>query len=290
MRETHERVVEGPSGGTFCRSMLSAQADARDLIVISGGPGLSWDYLANLDALAEHGFNIHYYDQIGTGRSECRLADGRAPRLSDMLAQLEIVVRSLVADRKYALFAHSAGSAIAIEHAVLAADRVHRLVLASGSASGRDMIGSIQRCVSSLPPELQGAIREGDIASARYRSASEVFFGRFVCRVAPPPPEMMRSLERLAHNSLAYRALWGKDTFHATGELVQWDATARLRRILVPTLVCRGAFDEVDEACVEVLAKNIPGARHHVFERSSHTAHLEEAEEFIAVVHQFASG
>ena len=287
MISPQEGYLDGVAGRTFCRSILSGKARALDLIVISGGPGLSWDYLGSLDALAMHGYNVHYYDQVGAGRSECRLPSGKELTLSDLLTQLYEVISHLAQGRPYALLAHSSASAIAIEHALAKPALLYKLILSSGCASGRDMIESIQRCVSTLTPGAQWALNDGDITSADYQAASQMFFEQYVCRMTPTPSALLRSVEFLARNSLAYRALWGLDTFHPTGELARWDATDRLRHISVPTLVCRGAYDEADEACMAVISSNIPGAKRQIFEHSSHAAHLEEAEEFISAIRGF---
>jgi pimeloyl-ACP methyl ester carboxylesterase len=39
------------------------------LLTLHGGPGAAHDYLESLDAMAEHGRKVIYYDQLGCGHS-----------------------------------------------------------------------------------------------------------------------------------------------------------------------------------------------------------------------------
>jgi L-proline amide hydrolase len=61
----------------------------------------------------------------------------------------------------------------------------------------------------------------------------------------------------------------------------------RLDRVAVPTLVIAGELDEATPATWHPYVERIPGARSHVFEGASHCTHLEQPEEFRAVVAAF---
>src|SRR5262249_60316295 len=58
-----------------------------------------------------------------------------------------------------------------------------------------------------------------------------------------------------------YLTMWGPSEFGpVTGRLRDWDVTARLPEIQVPTLVTGGRSDEARPAPLAVLAKGVPGA------------------------------
>lgn len=63
------------------------------------------------------------------------------------------------------------------------------------------------------------------------------------------------------------------------------DYRPRLKDVRVPTLVCVGRYDpQAPVGCSEEIARGIPGARLVVFERSGHSPHGEEPEQFKAIV------
>jgi proline iminopeptidase len=79
----------------------------------------------------------------------------------------------------------------------------------------------------------------------------------------------------------------GPTEFDVIGLLSDWDRTADLHRITVPTLVTCGRYDEITPACSETIRDGIAGARMVVFEHSAHCAHLEEPELYAGVVEEF---
>ena len=63
----------------------------------------------------------------------------------------------------------------------------------------------------------------------------------------------------------------------------------RLARVTTPVLVCWGAHDRLAplEPCGRTWAKELPGARLHVFEQSGHVPHLEEPDAVAGAVIAF---
>ena len=79
----------------------------------------------------------------------------------------------------------------------------------------------------------------------------------------------------------------GPNEFTVTGNLKDWDRSDRVDEIKVPTLITVGRFDELTPACANTLHDGIAGSELVVFENSSHTAHLEQAEEYCAALADF---
>ena len=86
-----------------------------------------------------------------------------------------------------------------------------------------------------------------------------------------------------------YLTMNGPTEFDVIGLLREWDRTADLGRIGVPTLVTCGRYDEITPSCSETITRGIPDARMHVFEESAHCAHLEEADDYARIVEAFLS-
>lgn len=90
------------------------------------------------------------------------------------------------------------------------------------------------------------------------------------------PPELLRALDKLIQSPQVYVTLNGPAEFHATGRLKDWDITARLPEIRLPTLVLGGRYDEVTPEVTEALHRGIAGSECALFEQSSHMPHFEE--------------
>jgi proline-specific peptidase len=85
-----------------------------------------------------------------------------------------------------------------------------------------------------------------------------------------------------------YLTMWGPSEFGpVTGRLRDWDVTARLPEIQVPTLVTGGRHDEARPAHLAVLARGIRDAELVIFENSSHMAFIEERGPYIQTVSDF---
>ena len=99
---------------------------------------------------------------------------------------------------------------------------------------------------------------------------------------APPvtPPEA-----RLASASDA--TLVPTVALNVTGNLKDWDVTARLGEIGLPVLVTSGGYDEMTPALVEPLVAGISGAEHAVFRDSAHLAMAEEPDRYRQVLGSF---
>ena len=97
---------------------------------------------------------------------------------------------------------------------------------------------------------------------------------------------MLRTGRNLEGNPV-YATMNGPNEFIITGSLKDWDRTDRLGEIATPTLVTVGRHDEITPTCARTLQRGIHGADLRVFERSSHTAHLEETEAYVAAVREF---
>lgn len=279
-----ERYVATSGGETYCRLVSPQHAAHPPLIVIHGGPGLTWDYLQALDQLAAAGQPVYYYDQLGNGRSA--MPNGGTPAISLvlMVQQLREVVAALVGDGRYVLMGHSSGSALAIEHALEQPPGLAGLVIANGCASARDMADSIWRRRRDLPADTQAILDEaeaqGTTASPAYAAAFGVFFQRHVCRLSPMPAGLQHSLAALGQNPAVFGRLWGPDIFQLSGALAGWSATSRLGAITVPSLVYRGEYDEADAQCMQPLLSGLAGASSHVFLDSSHMPHAESPQQF----------
>jgi proline-specific peptidase len=127
----------------------------------------------------------------------------------------------------------------------------------------------------------------GDYHNPEYEKVMMEFYNRFLCRMDPWPESLMRTVNNLTSNPVPYETIQGPNEFTITGNLKDWDRTARLGEIAVPTLITCGRYDELGPACAETLHQGIPNSELYIFEQSAHFAHLEETKLYLQVVREF---
>ena len=79
----------------------------------------------------------------------------------------------------------------------------------------------------------------------------------------------------------------GPSEFHIIGPLKDWDITARLGEIRIPTLVITGEFDEATPAINRTVSEGIPAAESVIYPGGSHMAHVEDPEGYMRVLDDF---
>ena len=258
------------------------------LVVAHGGPGCTHDYVDSFKDLAEHGWPVVHYDQLGNGRStHLRGIDPGFWTVALFLDELDNLLRHLGIGQ-YVLLGQSWGGMLAAEHGVRQPEGLRGLVIANSPASMALWREAAAGLRAELPAEVQATLERHEAAgttdSPEYRAASEVFYARHVCRVQPMPAEVARTFAAIDADPTVYHAMNGPTEFHVIGSLRDWSVIERLARIQVPTLLISGRHDEATPACVQPFDRLIPNARWRIFENSSHMPHVEEREACMATV------
>ena len=87
----------------------------------------------------------------------------------------------------------------------------------------------------------------------------------------------------LSQDQTLMRAFWA--------DLLAMDARPVIPRITIPYLVCSGARSRVYPAAAsDWILRKAPNAARHIFESSGHSPHLEEPENFVHTLADFAAG
>ena len=256
------------------------------LLVLHGGPGYPHDYLLTLEALATDR-PVVFYDQLGCGRSD-RPADvslWRIPRFVRELAR----VRETLGLAELHLFGHSWGAMLAVDYLLDRPSGIRSVILASPALSIPRWLADAEVLRSALPPEVQQVLhhheKAGTIDHLAYRVAAKEYYRRYLCRLDHWPELMDRSREAASRE--LYRTMWGPTEFLPIGNLRDYDRTGRLGEITVPALITCGRHDEATPEACAFYQRRMPSAELAVFESSSHMAHLEETDRFIATLRGF---
>lgn len=282
-----EGYLELNNGHRVWYRRVGADSSAIPLLLLHGGPGAGHDYLEPLEALATTR-PVIFYDQLGCGKSDCP----NDPRLWTIERFVEEVgeVRDQLELPSVHLLGQSWGGWLAIEYLLSRPDGVESLILASTSSSIPQFAEETRRLRRELPLNVREVLdrheAKGDFHHPEYEHAVELFYQRYVCRLAEWPDCVMRTVANLENNPV-YETINGPNEFTTIGNLKDWDRTGRLGEIRVPTLITVGRYDELTPACAETLRAGIPASHLVVFENSAHLAHVEETERYLAVVDGF---
>ena len=259
------------------------------LLVLHGGPGASHDYLEPLEAMANTGRRVIFYDQLGGGNSD-------HPHNPSMWT-VELFVEELGAVRKALALDHlhilgqSWGGMLGMEYTLTQPSGLASLTIADSPASMIQWVSEANRLRAQLPPEVQQTLlhheQNGTTDSREYQDAMLVYYRRHVCRLDSWPDCVTRTFEKLAQYPEVYNTMNGPSEFHVIGTLKTWDITNRLHEIKVPTLLLSGRYDEATPIIVEPIQRSIPGSEWIIFENSSHMPHVEETELYLQVLDRF---
>ena len=264
---------------------------ALPLIVLHGGPGMAHNYVRNIAGLAETGRTVIHYDQLGCGLST-HLPDAPAEFWTPQLFvdEFENLVRHLGFAKVHVL-GQSWGGMLGAEIAVRQNPQLQSLAICNSPASMQLWVEGAAELRSRLPAEVQDALdrheADGTVTHPEYLEATEVFYSRHVCRVAPTPEDLIDSENQMEAEPTVYHTMNGPNEFHVIGTLRHWTVIDRLPAVAVPTLVVAGEFDEATPATWQPFLDLIPGAAGHVFPGASHCTHLEQPDQFRAIIARF---
>jgi len=257
------------------------------LLCLHGGPGATHQYLLSLGKLGDEKTKVVLYDQLGVGQSE-KPADFSLFTIQRGAEEVEGVRKALNLG-KVNLFGSSYGGALALQYALKYQHNIKKMVVAGGLASFPETIAEMNRLKTLLPKDVKETRAKYEARWAflhpEYLKAVEVFYRNYVCRLPVWPDEVTRSL-----NDLSIPVYWmmnGPNEFTIIGNLKDWDITARLPEIKVPTLVTVGRYDEVTPKVAETIHKGIHGSKLVVFEKSAHLTMWDEEESYLNTMKEF---
>lgn len=264
-------------------------AGKRPLLVLHGGPGVTHDYLLPLEALADSGRRIIFYDQLGNGRSD----QPKDPSLwtRDLFLEELATIREALGLSQIHLLGHSWGGMLALEYLLTRPAGVVGLILANSLSSEPLWSAETNRLRGELPVEVQAVLArheaDGTTDAPAYQEAVMAFYRLHLLRVDPWPDYAVTSFQYIMANPEVYNTLWGDNEFTCNGTLRGWDITDRLGEITTPTLILSGRYDESTPAVNELLQRGIAGSEWVLFEEGSHFCHIEETERYLKVVAEF---
>jgi proline iminopeptidase len=232
---------------------------------------------------------VIFYDQLGSGRSTAP-DDPKLWRVERFVEELQ-AVRSALGLKQVHLFGHSWGSTLALEYLLTRRPNGVRSVIFAGPLiSTPRWVADAQRLKATLPQPIHTVLDEHESAgttdSPEYQKATEEFNHRFFQR-QPDPPSVTTACAGSKRNQKLYEYMWGPSEFYVTGTLKNYDRSARLSELSLPTLFIVGQFDEATPETVADFQQRVPGAKLVVVKNAGHAAMIDAPEEYVARLREF---
>jgi proline iminopeptidase len=274
------------AGGKVWYKIIGAERKKTPVILLHGGPGFPSNYLKPLKALASDR-PVIFYDQLGCGRSD-KPEDTtlwNVKRFSDELS----TIRSELGLKRIHLYAHSWGTMLAAEYLATHPKGIESIIFASPIFSTTQHLQNVNELKLSLPSNVKDTLlfreRNGTINSQAYQRAYGEYVIRHWCRIYPFPDEINESSAHFGNT--VFKTMWGQYEFYCPGNLKDFERTAELIKIKVPTLFTCGRYDVITPESTAGYSEKVKGSELVVFENSAHMTMNEEPERYVKVIREF---
>ena len=258
------------------------------VLVLHGGPGATHEYLLDLEQpLVDAGLGVVFYDQLGSFHSD-QPDDPtlwEIPRFVDEVEQVRAAL-GLGPDR-FVLYGQSWGGILALEYALAHQDALKGLVVSNMMASIPAYNEYAERVFfPEMGPDAIARIKEleaaGDTVNDEYEELLRPHYERHSLRrpMAEWPAHVVAGFEHINHD--IYIPLQGPSELGASGKLVEWDRTADLHTITVPTLVIGAQHDTMDPDHLRWMAEQLPQGSHLHCPDGSHLAMVDDHDVYAA--------
>ena len=264
------------------------------VLLLHGGPGATHEYYEAMDSFFPGaGIEYYYYDQLGSYYSD-QPDDPDLWQTERFVEEVEQVRQALGlnADNFY-LLGNSWGGILGIEYALKYQQHLKGLIIANMMAS----ISSYNEyahevLMPQLDPDVLAEILEyeeaEDYENPRYMELLvENYYTEHILRMPSEdwPDPVNRAFGHLNPN--VYVLMQGPSEMGASGRLENWDRTADLGNITVPTLVVGARYDTMDPEHMEWMAGQFPRGRYLYCPEGSHMALYDDQQVFFDGVIQF---
>ena len=271
--------IETPAGTFNVWTKRTGIHPTMKVLLLHGGPGATHEYLEAFDSyFPAAGIEYYYYDQLGSHFSD-QPDEPSLWEVERFVDEVEQVRRALGLDRDdFFLYGQSWGGILAIEYALRYQENLKGLIISNMMASVPAYNAYANDVLKpGMDPdalaEIEAFEAAGDFENPRYLELlMEQHYVRHVLRMPLEdwPEPVNRSFANI--NPDVYLLMQGPSELGLRGTLEDWDRTADLASIEVPTLIIGARYDTMDPAHMEWMAGELPNGRYLYCESGSHLA------------------
>jgi proline iminopeptidase len=264
------------------------------VLLLHGGPGATHEYMEAFDSyLPAAGVEYYYYDQLGSYYSdqpnEPELWD--LPRFVEELEQVRTVLE--LNNRNFYLLGQSWGGLLAIEYALKHQQDLKGLIVSNMMASipayneyaQNVLMPAMDQNVLAEVKQLEAAGKHTDPRYMELLIPHHYEHHLLRMPAAEWPDPVNRTFKHV--NASIYVPMQGPSELGASGKLVNWDRTADLGKITVPTLVIGARHDTMDPKHMEMMAGKFARGRYLFCPNGSHMAMYDDQKIYMDGVIRF---
>ena len=286
--------IQTPKGTFRVWTKRIGNHPAMKVLLLHGGPGSTHEYLEAFDSyFPSAGIEYYYYDQLGSYYSD----QPREPDLVELprfVEEVEQVRQALGLGREnFYLYGQSWGGLLALEYALLYQQHLKGLIISNMMASIPQYNEyARQVLMPAMDPivlaEIQRYEAAGDFQNPRYMEL--LVPHHYVYHVLRLPAEEWPDPVNRAFkhtNPDIYIPMQGPSELGASGKLLNWDRTADLGKIAVPSLVIGAQHDTMDPRHMQWMAAAVQHGRYLYCPNGSHLALYDDQETYFHGLIQF---
>jgi|SRR6185437_1119767 len=258
------------------------------LLLLNGGPGATHEYFECMESfLPAEGIELIYYDQLGCGNSDDP-KDTSMWDLSRYVEEVEQVRQALHLNKdNFYLLGHSWGGILAAQYALKYQQHLKGLII-SNMMMSCPAYGKYAEDVlaKQFDPKVLARIRELE-AKKQFDNPEYMgllmpnFYAKHILRLPVDqwPEPVNRSLGKL--NKSLYITMQGPSEFGISGKLANWDVTAQLPSLSVPTLTIGGQFDTMDPKHMQWVSTRVRNGSYLYCPNGSHMSMYDDQQTYM---------
>ena len=266
------------------------------VLLLHGGPGATHEYFEAFDSYFPNaGIEYYYYDQLESAYSE-QPNDSTLWSVDRYVDEVEQVRKALGLDSSnFYLLGNSWGGILCMEYALKYQDNLKGLIITNMMASVPEYNKYANEVLGpQLPPEVLKEVKEleakGEFENPRYSELLfQYYYTEHILRMPLEewPNPVNRAFAKLNPN--LYVTMQGPSEFGIVGDakLKDWDITAELPRITVPTLSVGGAYDTMDPKHMEWIATQVQNGQYLHCPNGSHLSMYDDPEVYFDGIIKF---
>jgi proline iminopeptidase len=279
--------IETPKGSFRVWTKRVGNNPTMKVLLLHGGPGATHEYMEAFDSyFPAAGIEYYYYDQLGSAYSD-QPDDLSLWELPRFVEEVEQVRRALGLTRdNFYLVGQSWGGLLALEYALKYQEHLKGLVISNMMASipayneyAKKVL--MPKMDQKVLAEIQAIEAKGQHESPRYMELLVPnHYVQHILRMPPDqwPDPVTRAFKHI--NLKIYVPMQGPSELGASGKLANWDRTADLAQITVPTLTIGARHDTMDPAHMEDMAKRVRKGRYLFCPNGSHMAMYDDQQTY----------
>jgi len=286
--------IQTPKGEFHVWTKRIGNNPSAKMLLLHGGPGVTHEGFEACDSyFPAAGIEYYYYDQLGSAYSD-QPDDPDLWELPRFVDEVEQVRRALGLDHdNFYLYGASWGGILAIEYALAYQEHLKALVISN-------MMSSMPAYNAYAEQVLMPAMDQDVLAEIKQLEAAEATDNpRYMELLLPHhyvqhilrmpfeawPDPVKRTFAHM--NPAVYVPMQGPSELGASGKLANWDRTADLPNITVPTLVIGARYDTMDPAFMEMMAGKFSRGTYLYCPRGSHLALYDDQTTYFAGIIDF---